>query len=64
MKIKKGINYASILTGVTLLFAASHIAYPEIALALGFAFLMAGIYRVSQRTGPGGGPMLEKDSDV
>jgi hypothetical protein len=64
MKIKRGINYALVLIGVFLLFAASRFEYPEIGMGFGFAFLMAGIYRVSLRTGQAGGPTHNDDSDV
>lgn len=51
MKIKKGINYVMVFAGALLLFTASFLEYPEIGLGAGFALLMAGIYRISLRTG-------------
>ena len=63
MKIKKGINYAMALAGVILLFSASSMEYEEIALGVGFALLMAGIYKISLRTGLGPGKHLEDKTD-
>jgi hypothetical protein len=63
MKIKTGINYAMALTGAILLFAASSMEYAEIGLGVGFALLMAGIYRISLSTGQGPGQSLEDKTD-
>ena len=60
MKIKKGINYAMVFAGALLLFTASFLEYPEIGLGAGFALLMAGIYRISLRTGDAVGSHSEK----
>ncbi|MGA9239350.1 hypothetical protein [Robiginitalea sp.] len=51
MKIKKGINYTMVFAGALLLFTASFLEYPEIGLGSGFILLMAGVYRISLRTG-------------
>ncbi|MGB5189949.1 hypothetical protein [Robiginitalea sp.] len=61
MKIKMGINYAMVGAGAILLFTASFLEYPEIGLGAGFALLMAGIYRISLRTGDSLKQLSKKD---
>ncbi len=56
-----GINYAMVGAGAILLFTASFLEYPEIGLGAGFALLMAGIYRISLRTGDSLKQLSEKD---
>ncbi len=63
MKIKKGINYVLVFTGALLLFTATFLEYPEIGLGVGFALLMAGIYRISLRTGDSLSELSEKKRD-
>ena len=63
MKIKKGINYAMVFAGALLLFTSTFLEYPEIGLGAGFAFLMAGVYRISLRTGGAPRAHSEKSSD-
>lgn len=63
MKIKRGFNYALVLLGVVLLFTASYLEYAEIGLAAGFTLLMAGIYRLSLRTGESLEQLPKKDTD-
>lgn len=63
MKIKKGINYAMVLAGALLLFTATFLEFPEIGLGAGFALLMAGVYRISLRTGDAPRTPIEKRSD-
>jgi hypothetical protein len=63
MKIKRGFNYALVLTGILLLFTASYLQYGEIGLAAGFVLLMAGLYRLSLKTGEPRNRMPEKDTD-
>jgi hypothetical protein len=63
MKIKTGINYAMALAGATLLFAAASMEHEAIGLGMGFALLMAGIYRISQHTGQAPGQSLEDKTD-
>jgi hypothetical protein len=63
MKIKKRINYTMVFAGALLLFTATFLEYPEIGLGAGFALLMAGIYRISLRTGDAVGSHSEKGSD-
>lgn len=63
MKIKRGINYALVIAGALLLFTASYLEHPEVGLAMGFAFLMAGIYRLSLRTGKSLKQLSEKQAD-
>jgi len=63
MKIKKGINYAMVLAGALLLFTATFLEFPEIGLGAGFALLMAGVYRISLRTGDAPTTPSEKSSD-
>ena len=52
-----------VFAGALLLFTASFLEYPEIGLGTGFALLMAGIYRISLRTGDAVGSHSEKGSD-
>ena len=63
MKIKKGINYAMVFAGAFLLFTATFLEYPEIGLGAGFALLMAGIYRISLRTGDALSQLSKKKKD-
>ncbi|WP_424509320.1 hypothetical protein [Robiginitalea sp.] len=56
-----GINYAMVGAGAILLFTASFLEYPEIGLGAGFALLMAGIYRISLRTGDSLKQLSKKD---
>ena len=51
MKIKRAINYLWVILGAALLFTSSYLEVPEIALAVGFSFLMIGIYKLSKKTG-------------
>jgi hypothetical protein len=52
MKINRGINYTLVLAGAVLLFFASSFEFQEVGLALGFILIMAGLYRLSQRSTP------------
>ena len=44
MKIKRSFYYGAVLGGATLLIFSSGFEVPELAMALGFALLMAGLY--------------------
>ncbi|MDM9630746.1 hypothetical protein [Robiginitalea aurantiaca] len=63
MKTKSGFNYAMVIIGVFLLFTSSYWDYTEVSLAAGFAFLMAGIYKLSQRTGESLESLTKKKHD-
>ena len=47
MKIKRSFSYGAVLGGTTLLIFSSGLEVPEIAMALGFVLLMAGLYGVT-----------------
>jgi hypothetical protein len=44
MKIKRSFYYGAVLGGTTLLIFSSGFEVPELAMALGFVLLMAGLY--------------------
>lgn len=48
MKINRGFYYFSVLAGATLLILSAGFRLVEVGLALGFVFLMAGLYGLSR----------------
>ena len=53
MKINRGFYYFSVLAGATLLILSAGFRVVEVGLALGFVFLMAGLYGLTR---PGSSP--------